>query len=389
MLLLGFGGPAPYGGGLTAKPERATAESLGHAHRIASRTADHDLRAARLGSQLLTDRSAASPEAVVDQLLAVQAQDPKAARLSIRSRSSGLTAAKVDIALTDRRSLVIGSLMRTTLHLVAADDFWWLHALLTPRQRTANTTRLRQEGVDERQAERGVAVVLEAVESGPQTRDQLKVLLDDADVPTARQALVHVIHAAAIEGHVVRGPMVEGQHAFVHAPTWLGDPPTEDREVQLGRLAERYLRGHGPADPTDLVKWTGLALGECRTAFAAIEDRTEPWASDGLVQLAGPEMATDLPAPVLLGGFDPILHGWASRKEFVEVEDGVVTSNGIFRPTALVEGKVAATWTMPKGQITLKPIARISKKAMQALEADAADIARYLGAEPRPLAVED
>ncbi|WP_421118428.1 winged helix DNA-binding domain-containing protein [Aquihabitans daechungensis] len=364
---------------------------LGHARAIAARrtssASDRALRAARLGSQLLTDRAATTPEAVVDQLLAVQAQDPRAARLSVRSRSTGITAGEIDAALTDRRTLVVGSLLRTTLHLVAAEDFWWLHALLTPRMVTHSRTRLGQEGVSEAQAKRGVAIIAEAVRSGPHTRDQLKDLLDAADVPTARQALVHVQHAAAIEGHLVRGPMVDGQHAFVHAPTWLGDPPEEDRSVQLARLAERYLRGHGPADAADLVKWTGLALGECRTAFAAIEDRTEPFGDDGLVQLADQPLTTELPAPRLLGGFDPILHGWSSRKAFVPSDDGIVTSNGIFRPTALVDGQGVATWTMPKGQITLKPIAKITKQAMAELETEAADIARFLGLPPKPLAV--
>ncbi|MGN6694335.1 MAG: winged helix DNA-binding domain-containing protein [Aquihabitans sp.] len=364
-----------------------------HARRIASATSERQLRAARLKSQLLTARDAASPEAVVDQLLAVQAQDQRAARLSIRSRTVELLSTDVDEALTDRKTLVIGSLNRTTLHLVRAHDYWWLHDLLTPRQRTASTTRLRQEGVSEEQAERGVAVIAEAVQSGPITRDQIRTLLDDAGVPTAGQALVHVQHAAAIEGHTVRGPMVDGQHAFVHAPTWLGERPDEDRAVQLARLADRYLVGHGPASPEDLVKWTGLALGECRTAFTAIDDRTEPWGADpasGLVRLADAPIETDeLPAPRLLGGFDPILHGWASREEFVPVDEGAVTSNGIFRPTALVDGQVVATWTMPKNQVTLKPITKIPKKAMEALEHEADDIARYLGIEPKPLVVTD
>ena len=290
----------------------------------------------------------------------------------------------MDAALTERRTLVIGSLMRTTLHLVAAEDFWWLHDLLTPRMVTASRTRLGQEGVSEAQAERGVAIIAEAVHSGSQTREQLKALLDAAGGPPAGQALVHVQHAAAIEGHIVRGPMVDGQHAFVNAPTWLGEPPEEDRTVQLARLAERYLRGHGPADAKDLVKWTGLALGECRQGFAAIADRTEPFGEDGLVQLVGQSMATDLPAPRLLGGFDPILHGWASRREFVPNDHGVVTSNGVFRPTALVDGQVVATWTMPKGQVTLKPIVTITTTAMTALEEEAADVARYLDLEPKP-----
>lgn len=357
---------------------------------IARRTADHALRAARLGSQLLTSRRATSPEDVVDQLLAVQAQDQRAVRLSIRSRSTGLLASDVDGALTDRRTLVIGSLNRTTLHLVATDDYWWLHDLLTPRQRTASTTRLRQEGVSEAQAQRGIAVITEAVQSGPLTRDRMRDLLDDAGVPTAGQALVHVQHAAAIEGHTVRGPMVDGQHAFVHAPTWLGERPDEDRAAQLARLAERYLRGHGPAAPEDLVKWTGLALGECRKALAAVADRTEPWGTDGLVRLADQPVETDdLPTPRLLGGFDPILHGWSSRKAFVPIDQGVVTSNGIFRPTALVDGQVVATWILPKDQVTLKPITTIAKPALHALQAEAEDLARYLAITPKPLAIAD
>lgn len=360
---------------------------MGHARAI-DPSALTDLRAARLGAQLLTDRSGATPEAVVDRLLAVQAQDAGAARLSIRSRSTGLVAGDTDAALTERRTLVIGSLLRTTLHLVAADDYWWLHALVTPRQVTSNRTRLAQEGVGDEQAARGVEVITEAVRSGPQTRDELRSLLDAAQVPTAGQALVHVLHRASIEGRTVRGPMVDDQHAFVHAPTWLGDPPEEDRADQLARLAERYLRGHGPAGPEDLVKWTGLALGECRRAFAAIGDRTEPWGGDGLVRLADQAAGRELPAPRLLGGFDPILHGWAGREEFVPVDDGVVTSNGIFRPTALVDGRVVATWRMPAGRITLRPIAEIPSTAMASLEAEAADVARYLGTAPAPLAVE-
>ena len=325
----------------------------------------------------------------MDRLLAVQAQDPKAFRLSIRSRTAGLTAADVDAALTDRRTLVVGSLMRTTLHLVAAEDFWWLHALLTPRQRTANRTRLRQEGVDERQAARGVAVIAEAVQDGPQTREDLRDLLDAAAVPTAGQALVHVQHAAAIEGHVVRGPMVDGQHAFVHAPTWLGDPPDQDRPVLLARLAERYLRGHGPAGAEDLQRWTGLALGECRTGLAAIEHRTELWGDDGQVRLADAPIESTLPEPRLLGGFDPMLHGWASRDLFVTDHAAVVTMNGIFKPTALVEGRSVATWTMPKGQITVKLLEPISKRVRSVLRDEADDIARYLGTDPRPVAFED
>jgi len=138
---------------------------------VAVSGAVEDLLSGRLASQLLVGAPARRPEHVVGRLLAVQAQDPRGARLSVRSRSSGLVASDVDHALSAERSLVITWLNRGTLHLVAAEDYWWLHALTTPQLLTGNERRLRQEGVSPAQAQRGMTVVIEAVTSqGPQTR---------------------------------------------------------------------------------------------------------------------------------------------------------------------------------------------------------------------------
>src|SRR5450759_1063465 len=65
-----------------------------------------DVVAQRLAAQLLVGPPAAEPAAVVERLLAVQAQDPRGARLAVRARTSGLRAADVDWALTADRSLV-------------------------------------------------------------------------------------------------------------------------------------------------------------------------------------------------------------------------------------------------------------------------------------------
>ena len=127
--------------------------------------------AERLTAQQLSGPSARSPEAVVRRLLAVQGQDPRGARLAVRSRSVGLHATDVDDTLSDRRSLLITWLNRGTLHLVSADDYWWLQPLTTPPLATANQRRLRQEGVSDAQADRGVDVITDTVLShGPQTR---------------------------------------------------------------------------------------------------------------------------------------------------------------------------------------------------------------------------
>ena len=160
---------------------------------------DERVTAGRMRAQLLSGAGARSPEAVVERLLAVQAQDARGARLAVRSRSVGLRAADVDAALTDDRSLLITWLNRGTLHLVRPDDYWWLHPLTTPQIETTNRRRLHQEGVSDAQAAHGIDVVTDAVRShGPQTRRELRSRLEAAYVPTAGQAFIHVLLVVAI-----------------------------------------------------------------------------------------------------------------------------------------------------------------------------------------------
>jgi Winged helix DNA-binding domain len=335
--------------------------------------------AERLAAQRLSDPTARTPEEVVGQLLAVQAQDPRGFRLSIRSRSVGLTAADVDAALSERRTLVVTWLNRGTLHLVPAEDYWWLHPLTTPQLMTGNYRRLSQEGVSRRAADRGVAIIREQVKTrGPRTRDELRTALDDAGVRTQGQALVHLLFAAALGGDLIRGPMRGTEQCFVAAEDWLGAPPTQlDRPVALARLARRYLAGHGPADAGDLAKWAGITVGDARNGLRAISGELVE-RQDGLVDHPDNELPPPLPSPRLLGAFDPLLHGWASREFVVGSHAGIVTTNGLFRPFALVNGKVAATWRLERGRITLNCLQRIQRTDIQALEKDAADVLRFL-----------
>jgi len=341
----------------------------------------------RLRAQLLVGRKPRTVEAVVGHLLAVQAQDPRGARLAVRPRSTGLRAADVDDALTDDRSLVLTTLNRGTLHLVRSEDYWWLHALLTPPLSTSNTTRLRQEGVSAAAAEKGVATITRALtRDGPRTRAQLREELQRAGVPVQGQALVHILFLSSLRGLTVRGPMVGTEQAHVLVRDWLGAPPRQDRDSALAELARRYLRGHGPASARDLVKWTGLGLRDARQALAAIAAEVDERAG-GLVALRGQAHRPALPPPLLLGAFDPLLHGWVSREPVLgppgHPATGIVTSNGLFRPFALVGGRAVAVWTMPGRRVRLAPFSPPDPvledpAVIKALDAEAVAVERFL-----------
>lgn len=334
--------------------------------------------AARITAQGLAGEPARSPEAVAERLLAVQGQDPRGARLAIRARSDGLGAADVNRALGER-ALLITWLNRGTLHLVRAEDYPWLQALTTPPLQTSCARRLRQEGVSEDDAERGARVVEAALaEEGPLTRPQLRERLDTADVPTAGQALVHLLFLTALRGITVRGPMAGREHAYALVRDWLGPQPRVDREAALAELARRYLVGHGPASDRDLARWAGLPLRDARAGLTSIAGELVELGG-GLVDLARRAPAEPLPPPRLLGAFDPLLLGWTSREEIVGPHKLLVTDNGIFRPFALVKGRAVATWRLAAGKLTIEHLGRVAKKDAAALEADAAAVLEYLG----------
>jgi hypothetical protein len=315
---------------------------------------------------------------VTSRLLAVQAQDPRGARLAIRARSSGLTAADVDRALTLDRSLLITWLNRGTLHLVAREDYWWLHALTTPPLFTGNARRRAQEGVTPRDADRRVAAVERALaDDGPLSREQLRERIAAVGVRTEGQALVHVLMLSCLRGLAVRGPMVEGRHAYVLVRDWLGRPEPVDRERALAELARRYLAGHGPAEDRDLARWSGLPLRDARAGLGAIASELREQ-EDGLLDLARRPAAAELPPPRLLGAFDPLLLGWRSREALLGANESIVTVNGLFRPFALVGGRAVATWSIARDEVTLKPFVPLAREDRAALGSQARDVVRYL-----------
>ncbi len=337
----------------------------------------------RLSAQLLAGSPAKDATAVVQRLLAVQAQDPRGARLAIRARSEGLTARDVNRALNER-AVVITWLNRGTLHLVCSEDYPWLQALTAPRLRTSSLRRLAQEGLTPEATERGVRTIERTLANqGPSTRGELRERIAAAGVRTEGQALVNLLLEASLRGVVIRGPMVGREHAYVLVREWLPKSRPVDRDWALAELARRYLAGHGPAGERDLAKWAGLALRDARAGLRSIASELVE-REDGLVDLARSDVAAQLPPPRLLGAFDPLLHGWVSRAPVLVEKEPIITLNGIFRPFALVRGQAVAVWSLRAGEVELRPFARLTRADTAALRADALAVAAYLAGAADP-----
>ena len=347
----------------------------------------------RSAAQLLDRPIAGGPAAAVRALLAVQAQDKAAWRFALRARVEAITAADVDAALTDERSLLVAWLNRGTLHLVCSEDYAWLHALTAPTQVTANARRLAQEGLPPDEVDRGVACIERSLASeGPLRRSELRARLDANGTRTEGQALVHLLFAAVGRGVAVLGPMRGGEHAFAHTREWLGlsaAPLTgEGRDRALAELARRYLTGHGPASDGDLGRWAGLPLRDARAGLRSIGGELVD-IGGGLFDLAArrppPGLGEPLP-PRLLPAFDPCLLGWREREPFLRRSDeplAIPVGGGLFRPVATVDGVAAATWSVQRKvariAVRIDPFRPLEPQAEVTLQEEAEDVARFEG----------
>lgn len=352
---------------------------------------DQQVRDARLHAQhLVLDREthAAPTRDVVRWVTGIQAQDLRAAALSIRARRPGTPRDAVDRALVEERSIVRTWLMRGTLHLATAADVHWLLAALGARFVATSRRRREQLGLDDETATRGARLLEDVLqERGPLTRAEIRSEPVLNDVPLEGQAAPHLLRYAALEGRICYGPTRDGAPTYVALEDWIGrrDAPSE-RAAQIA-LARRYLRAFGPATPADMAQWSGLTLTRARALFEDLGDELVEVRVDGhpawMLEAEGPARG---PLARLLPKYDTLLLGYRSRDWILPPEHAthIYPGGGLLRRSVLAGGRIVGTWDpQPRGgdvvEICVRLFEEISPAAREQLSSDAADVGRFLG----------
>lgn len=301
---------------------------------------DDAVRAARMRSQRLDGRAGDAAE-LVRHIVGIQAQEPRAAALSIRARTEGLVAEDVRRALEDDRSIVRTWAMRGTIHLVAAEDLRWLHELLAPLALPGEHRALDRLGVPERDRPRAVATIVDALGDGPLTRAELCERLERAGIATDGQKAAHLPRLAALEGHVCFGPMRDGKDTYALVGDWVA-PAAKPPRDPLRELAARYAAAYGPAGPRDMAAWSGLPLRSIGPVFETVTAAAEP---------------PDPPVVRMLPAFDTYLLGYRTRDLAVPAEHTrkVWPGGGIVRPAIVRNGLVVGTWRRAGTRIDVEP----------------------------------
>lgn len=343
------------------------------------------LASERIARHGFADRPSRTAVEAVELTTGLQAQDPAAGRLGVRARCATLTDADVRRAL-DERTIVKASLMRATIHLVSAQDVRWLTELLGPGIARSFAKRWLDLGLTPQRLRRTAAALPEILADGPRTRPEVAAALTERGiaVDAAGQASTHVMLHATTEALVCRGPDRGREATYVLLDEWAPTGRTWRGDDALAEIARRYFTAFGPATGADFTTWSGLPSSR---AIALIRDELDP------VDVGGrPGYRLGCVAPGhglrLLPAFDNYLVGYRDRSSIIDpAVVGQVYVGGVIRPSVLLDGRVVGTWRLARspGATTVEAtlLGKLGPAAMTALEAEAADLGRFLDVATR------
>lgn len=360
---------------------------------------DDQVRLLRLRAQRVTPRSrdvVSDVALLVKELCGIQAQDARAATLALRVRSAGLVAADVERARVQERTIIRTWGQRGTLHLLATEDLGWLLPLFGPVFIAGGQRRRAELGLDEDTCARGIRVIREALASqGPLTRADIVEQLAIHGMRIEGQARPHLLYRAALEGVICLGPDRGTEPTYVLLSDWVEQGHALSQEAAYAELSLRYLGAYGPATPEDMAAWSGLPISRIRAAWRDSADRLMEVETGGSSAWMLKTYAAwlDEPPPTadrvvcLLPGFDIYLLGYQKRDLAVPRQHAkrINAGGGILHPALLVDGRAVGTWKSLRKKnhldVIVEPFDRLAPEVYPGLEAEVADLARFLQVE--------
>jgi hypothetical protein len=334
-----------------------------------------ELTAALAARQLLIERSPLDPVQAIARLTPLQGQHASAPHIALAARLEGFSREALHAAI-EAGDVVKTTLMRSTLHLVAAREYP-AYAEVARRARL-RAWRTAFSHLDEAKVVRELGRWLQRPRTNAEIRD--RVWRYEGVEPSAYAPINFARTLLALVQLPPAGFFDDRSRArFVVDPRPLPDP-AEAATVVL----QRYLAAFGPASRRDLAAWSGVAQREFAEALQRVvtvvhhDER-----GIELLDLPGaplPPASTPLPVR-LVGRWEQALLAHADRERIMtpEVEALKLTLSG--DQTVLVDGRVAASWSLERtamlARLNVTPHAAISRRARAGIRDEARRTASF------------
>jgi uncharacterized coiled-coil protein SlyX len=333
-----------------------------------------ELNRALLARQQLLERQQTTIPRLLERMGGLQAQYAPSMYIGLWSRLEGFERDDLTRAL-ERKKVVQGTLMRSTIHLVSAGDYWPF-AIATRSIRRDWWLKSHKGGPTARQMADAAKRLRRRLREGPLRRADVEATVGGGAVGVGGVGMWLDLVRVPPSGTWER----RRADLYAAAEDWLG-PHDVDADAAREQLVRRYLGGFGPASRNDIADWAGLPLKDVAAVLAGLRVRRfRDEAGTELVDLPGaPLPDPDMSVPVrFLPVWDATLLAHARRTGILPEEHRAKvfsTKTPQSVQTFLVHGTVSGTWTYEKGRIRMEPFGRLDPSTRRQLQAEAERLA--------------
>ena len=343
---------------------------------------------------------------VVRRACGIQAQVLSAAGLALSARIPELRVGDVDSALWEHRSLVKVHGLRSTIHLVGADDVALHMAAMRAHPWGRDGAWLKNHGLDPA----GAGVLLDAIGAA---LDGRRLTREDLANEVAARAGGWVLEAmrsnwgsllgpAAFAGLLCFGPSVGPRVTFVRLDQWIDGWNDLDPDASMLEIVRRFLSAYGPAGTAEIGAWLGLRPAEARRYLEALGPelmQVSVEGRDGWCLAADLDSLHDATADApptaptlrLLPQYDSYILGHRQRdrlvpppaKAHIAADPKGRLEHVVGVSTILVDGVVGGIWRrIRRGRrldITIEPVTELTETHRQLLQQEVARVGAFLG----------
>jgi hypothetical protein len=355
-----------------------------------------ELNRAMLARQMLLERQRLDVVAGIERLAALQAQWSPSPYIALWSRLVDFDRAALWSAVEKTHTVVRARLMRGTLHLVSARDFYAYAVATQDLQRGAWNRLQIGRGVD------------------PKVVARLAVAR--AKTPSAKEdVLAHVTKTVGqlggpfdwliwrfVSAHADLISAPPGGHweyggtdaPYVAARHWIkgGVRPSDDAAIE--RLIRRCVAAFGPVTLADIAKFGGQVPARIRPVLTRIAPALATFADEHKRVLYDlprvPRPDPDTPAPVrFLPRYDELLIAYQHRDRVMPARyrPRIYSKNAIVEAVLLVDGFGAGTWRLDRTKadaiLRIEPFSRLSPADRKAATAEGERLARFMAPDAR------
>lgn len=336
-----------------------------------------------LARQFLLERQDLECEKAIAALIALQSQIPNPPYIGLWTRLHAFEKRQLT-ALLESRAVVRAPWIRSTLHLVTAEDHQEFQAVIQPALARGLRSFFgsRAKGLE---IDRLIAIAKPFLEAETPAIGALRDKLQEHEPDADKQAMAYAVRSYLPLVQVPpSGAWGVGTRAnYTTAESWLGAASPLD----LGSLFRRYLAAFGPADVMDFQTWTGMTrlkstLKATLDTLVSYRDRS----GRRLYDLPDAPIAEEeTRAPIrFLPEYDNILIAHRDRGRILPEEHRkkVFVSAGRVLGTVIIDGFVGAIWKAErdKRRATLRVtlFEKQTDEVIDAIETEGLELVRFI-----------